>query len=453
MHSFRGEDPPKPTTPPFDWIEAIHASTLQMDDIPLFGGPPFPWEELSERLAALFKMPISLSAHPFSWKEEKALQEGLGETAQWVAVQIEGFPGELYWGMSKEALQAFSCHLLLQKENEGLLVDDDMSEGFFRFLLLGVFQILQELRFPAECRLLLGKAPEGLHAALASAVEVRWQGEQHFTGHVIITDPLRRAWRDHHAATPSCHTLPHVEVVMHVQAGKVQLTQSEWDSIGLGDYLLLDQCSLNPETQEGRVAVYLEDLCLLQGNLTGSTIVLTDQKDSTMHDDEDDFGDFEDLEDDFEDENHNDDEVSEEEDDDLESDSADDDEDDEFSFDEDYFEGETAADRFEHSEEKEHKAPARDNALPQRATPPQPIAQAPGAIEKLKLQEMPLKLSVEVAKLRMEVGKLLDLQPGNLLDLGTRPTDGVYLTHRGKRIAKGELVRAGERLALRIVEL
>ncbi len=72
--------------------------------------------------------------------------------------------------------------------------------------------------------------------------------------------------------------------------------------------------------------------------------------------------------------------------------------------------------------------------------------------EILSSEEIPLTLTVEVGKLTLSVEKLLEMRPGNLLELDIHPEHGVFLTVEGKRVARGELVKVGELLGVRILE-
>jgi len=53
----------------------------------------------------------------------------------------------------------------------------------------------------------------------------------------------------------------------------------------------------------------------------------------------------------------------------------------------------------------------------------------------------------------MTVQTLLDLNPGNLLELDVHPESGVDLVVNGSRIGKGELLQIGDTLGVRILEL
>lgn len=69
------------------------------------------------------------------------------------------------------------------------------------------------------------------------------------------------------------------------------------------------------------------------------------------------------------------------------------------------------------------------------------------------LENMPVTIIVEAARLKINLEKLMSLQPGNLLDLSVHPEKSVNLTVNGQKIGSGELVNLGETLGVRILEL
>lgn len=73
--------------------------------------------------------------------------------------------------------------------------------------------------------------------------------------------------------------------------------------------------------------------------------------------------------------------------------------------------------------------------------------------ELLSKREIPLTLSVEVTKITLPLEKIIQLRPGNLLDLKTNPQLLVSLTVNGQPLARGELVKIGESLGVRILAL
>jgi flagellar motor switch protein FliN/FliY len=53
----------------------------------------------------------------------------------------------------------------------------------------------------------------------------------------------------------------------------------------------------------------------------------------------------------------------------------------------------------------------------------------------------------------MSIEQLMKLEPGNLLDVDIRPEHSVNLTIQGKLVGKGELIRIGDAVGVRILQL
>ncbi|MCB1108010.1 MAG: type III secretion system cytoplasmic ring protein SctQ [Chlamydiia bacterium] len=68
-------------------------------------------------------------------------------------------------------------------------------------------------------------------------------------------------------------------------------------------------------------------------------------------------------------------------------------------------------------------------------------------------KKVPISLTVEVAKLKMNLDKLLKLKPGNVLELGIQPEKGVSLVANGKCVGKGELLQIGDVIGVKITQL
>ena len=71
----------------------------------------------------------------------------------------------------------------------------------------------------------------------------------------------------------------------------------------------------------------------------------------------------------------------------------------------------------------------------------------------LTLEQVPLQIAVEIGRCQMALAKVMQLQPGNLLDLHVHPAEGVDLVVHGQCIGRGELVKLGELLGVRITEI
>ncbi len=64
-----------------------------------------------------------------------------------------------------------------------------------------------------------------------------------------------------------------------------------------------------------------------------------------------------------------------------------------------------------------------------------------------------LTLTAEIGHMSMPLNKLLHLEPGMMIDLAMSPEQNIDLTLSGKKVANGELLKLGETLGLRILDI
>lgn len=108
---------------------------------------------------------------------------------------------------------------------------------------------------------------------------------------------------------------------------------------------------------------------------------------------------------------------------------------------------------------QQQKPPAVQGVLPptpgtevaQQATP-QPVS--PPIEEPLvAIQNVPMALNVELGQIEMSLEKILALEPGNILELDFHPEEGVQLVINGRVVGRGEIIKIGESLGVRVLEL
>lgn len=68
-------------------------------------------------------------------------------------------------------------------------------------------------------------------------------------------------------------------------------------------------------------------------------------------------------------------------------------------------------------------------------------------------KKVPVSLTIEVARLKMSLDKLLKLKPGNVLELGVQIEKGVSLVANGQCVGKGELLQIGDVIGVKITKL
>lgn len=85
--------------------------------------------------------------------------------------------------------------------------------------------------------------------------------------------------------------------------------------------------------------------------------------------------------------------------------------------------------------------------------PAQQMRPAGEEAEGVALKELPIHVTVELARVRITLEQLVQLTPGNLLELPIQPDQPVALTVNGQKVGSAELVYLGETLGIRILEL
>jgi type III secretion system YscQ/HrcQ family protein len=64
-----------------------------------------------------------------------------------------------------------------------------------------------------------------------------------------------------------------------------------------------------------------------------------------------------------------------------------------------------------------------------------------------------IAMTAEIGRVSMPLSKLLHLEPGMMIDLIIRPEQGVQVTVSGKKVADAELLKLGETMGLRILDI
>ena len=64
-----------------------------------------------------------------------------------------------------------------------------------------------------------------------------------------------------------------------------------------------------------------------------------------------------------------------------------------------------------------------------------------------------MTLTVELGRINLPLGRLADLKPGDVLELGRHAREPVELTSGGRLIARGELVQIDSELGVRVTHV
>lgn len=414
----------------YDWLKQLPASILQYDQKPLFGSSPtFPWEQLNELCRETFLLP-NLKIEPVGqqWRTGKELLEGLGSHPVTLRFKVAPLEGDVRWVMSQGDVEVLMQLLLSKKADLFKFLDRDFVEGFYDFLAAQSVHLIQQLDWDKELNPSLS-ATHDLPTETSFTIDVALgTAEKKLYGRLFLSPAFMDAWRNRFADRSLSTYLrsplaEKIQIPVQLIGGRTVLTRKELATVRLGDWVLLDHCSLELDSDKGRILLSVYDKPVFRARLKQGSLKILEYPLS--------------LEAEVP--------VNNEDNPDAEDDDLD------FGDDTDFSEFEE-----EPVEETEKSAPVAEEAPEHHEAEPIHVAVAPkthGGKTALDPNELPITIHVEIGRLQMSVQQLLQLEPGNTLELDIRPEDGVDLVVNGKRIAKGELLRVGEAIGVRILDI
>lgn len=424
---------------PFDWIRVIESSLSALDEQPQFGAPsPFPWETFSDQIKQLFETSdFSLSHKELGWTETDKVFEGIGDNTYRIPVIFAPLTQPLYGLMSEGALKTLMQKLLGPGIEEHFFLDESYVQSFFRFLVLEALSKIDHLQFTQGLVAQVGAVTHNDHISDAGdpcfVIDYALNfGDQPIGGRLLLPPAFRDGWKKHFAAHDRVqhleklkHTLP-LEVALEI--GSSELSIAQWKSVHKGDVILLDRCLFDPDTHKGRVVFTVEGKPLMRGKVKAEGVLLVEYPnyEEVTQSMDDELTPEEGLEDNLYD--------------DLQA--------------EEFAESDEEPSIFDEEEPKiEEEAAPETPEEEEEAVDKISVEKVSEAAEPFAVEKLPLQLTVEVARIRMTAEELMNLSPGNLLDLNVAPEHGVDLVLSGKKVGKGELVRVGEVLGVRVIEL
>jgi flagellar motor switch protein FliN/FliY len=467
------------------WIKEIPGDLFKLDETPLLGYPPiFPWIDFTKLIENSLQIEgLSLAPAEWRWRSKEELLDGLGDNLKSTSLTVVPLAGSVFWVMPLQEISKLMGHLLTGQNVQTFKnIDVEFQEAFYRFLILEAVNSFEKVYSDKQLSVTLSQK-EDLPSShyLCQDVTISLK-DLTAHGRLFLSPEFRTSWmqrylqeQDNNAySSPLADKL---SVIVQLEAGKVSLTPSEWKSIHVGDLVLLDTCTLEPDEDKGRIQLVINGISFFRGKIKDGNIKILEhplyhEADTAMtnppenpSNDEEIFDDSElDAEINSEIENDTADHSMQEADSDYEIESEIESEfnsniDSDLESGSEFLESDLDHDFDVEKKTSNEKASKISGEKPSAQPPPtkaaltSPPASLSTKSSTMALEEIPLNIVVEVGRLQMSIKKLLELQPGNMLDLNIHPEAGVDLVLNGKRIAKGELLRIGDTLGVRIIDL
>ncbi len=379
---------------PFHWVRKVDTALLELDQVPLYGNAPrFDFQRISSLIASHFGITgLSLEMGECAWRDPTDLTEGLGSNLLTLGAALTPLSGEALWLMSRQDVAYLTSWLMNGKARGRSVSSEILQEGFYRYLALNALDALQGLEPLKDFSLKLDEEASLPHGASWCA-DIKLTFEQRSCwGRLVINEHLLTSWQRHFASLRELFSLTplakSLEVSVGVKTGSVVLTAPQWKKLKKGDFVLLDRGSYDPKHKDGVASITLAGTPLFHVSVKENKIKLLDYA----------------------------------------------------LFYEDEMENREPAPEMQESEPNASETMGEENMIPADEG------------RSMAVKDLPLHVTVELARLRISVDQLMKLSPGNFLELPIHPEQGVALTVNGQKVGRAELVYLGEKLGIRILE-
>ncbi len=416
---------------PLRWLRQIPEDLFRLDEKPLMGSPPpFSWDEFSNLIAQHFELQeFVIQPSEWQWRSKEELLSGLGTGVRGIALDVVPLSGSLWWAMPEEQI-AVLVGLLLTKDSSHSAgsIEADFLSTFYRFLAVETVHAFEQINPSKELSVALSDKetlPDTASLCMDLSIKI---GETLLYGRIFLSPEFRRSWAQYHKNTSGVSDSPmldSLETTVHLEVGHLALSTNELKKIVPGDFVVLNDCSLSAGEGKERVMLTIAGTPFFRARIKHGSLKILEhplyyEVNTTMDNSSN------------ENKENNQDEITD--------------------FDLDNFDsgilnaGEAETPSVNDSEqdvgngEGEGEESLNTEVNEENNRPK-------------TLEDIPLPVVVEIGRIQMSIRQLLELQPGNMLDINIHPESGIDLVVHGKKIAHGELLQIGDSLGVRILEI
>lgn len=425
----------------WSWLKTISRDLYALDATPLLGNPPaFPWGKFSQELAKVLGLEgLSITPGELKWREKDDIMAGISAPCLSTQIAATGMEGTLSLWISRQDVALLMGKTLHLSELVTDVQEEDLNAAFHRFLGVEALFVLSQVDYDKRLSFKITTSHEERpQAALCQDVKIA-VGNTNILCRLVMTKEFQKSWSTYYKQQPQQAVekakLEQVLTQIHLEAGRVNMMLSELMQIHNGDIVLLDHVFYIPDSEKSRLLLTMNSRALFRARLkAGSLKILEIPSHNEV---------YESMVENvtppsppnFEPIGQN-----------LPTDAEDNPFEDEDEEEEDFELVESQGANIPSLQTDKPKAPTPQTTQAASQAPNQPLAP-------LTANDIPVQLVVEVGALNISVQKLLELAPGNMLDLDVTPENGVNLVVNNRIIGKGELVKIGETVGVRILQI
>ncbi len=251
-----------------DWLKLLEKALLKQQLLPVLEEHfPFPWEAAEEAIEETLSLSdLTLSSSQAVWKNHSEFLQGMGENPSIAHIELSPIEGSLFFILSQSDLSELTATVLVEGEEKETFAGPKLRQGFYQFLLLKVLNTLDHLKVFKDASLHLlppASLPQEDGFCLDIACELP---SRTIRGRLVCPQSFLSAFKAHQPFQKTtllsiAKTTP-LDLTLRCEVGHTALSSAEWETVQVGDFLMLDRSSFDPAEGKGSFTAFLGDTAL-----------------------------------------------------------------------------------------------------------------------------------------------------------------------------------------------
>lgn len=265
-----------------NWCKRLETSLLRLDNIPQLGNAPaFPWEECAQKFSEVFdNTPCQIMPQEWQWRFENELLDEFPSNTRVIELSAAPIKGPVYFAMEVSSIERMVSRLMSGRNNAKIPLPQ-MKEAFTTFILLESIHTVGT--FPS----MKGLSPKLIHpmttpkgSCLSRDIHIQCDQIQQ-NCRLLLSEEFVSGVEKHFQPFKSPLSLHSsdvadtLELILNINVGKTELSQEDWNAIEPGDFLRLDSCTLDPESNTGTCSVCTEGNPLFKAKVSSKGLEIT----------------------------------------------------------------------------------------------------------------------------------------------------------------------------------
>jgi type III secretion system YscQ/HrcQ family protein len=235
----------------YDWLKLVEKALLKIQQLPALEEHfPFPWDSAAGALRESLDLShLTLSCSRSVWKNHNEFLQGMGDQPAIVAIEIAPIEGALFFILPQADVTELTANVLVSGAEKETFSGTKLKQGFYHFLFLKILDTLDHLKIFKDVSLhLLPNTPFPHESGFCIDIACELPSRT-LQGRLVCPQSFLSAFKAHQPLQKttllSLGETTALDLTLRCEVGHTSLKPDEWDSLQVGDFLILDRCSFD----------------------------------------------------------------------------------------------------------------------------------------------------------------------------------------------------------------